>query len=549
MRKSIFFTFILAFSAFGFAKAEGIDFNTPSDQLRSILERENPGESLTIRNTSLSYEEEIRLFYDSRGFAEAWSKDGILLETAYELRFEIKQAKFDGLNPENYHLGLIESFFQSFEANKKSGIANEVMDVADLDLLLTDAYFLLASHLEVGKVDPSKLKSAWEINRKPQKVDYVSLLYQALATRQIRKSLESLYPQFTIYRKGREVVRSMDELAKKDTIDWKPIKVDQSIKVGQPNNAIPAIRKRLAFWGYLASAQAVEPKTYDSSLFMAVKKFQSAYGMEPDGAIGKNTAIALSASPESLRDIASINLERLRWLPDTVRDSEFILVNIANYQLDYINKLDTVFSSRVIVGKRYHESPIFSAQMSYIVFSPYWNIPPSIARNEIIPAVRRNPNYLNQKNMEVVTGSGKVVDPSTINWSSKSFPYMIRQKPGGSNSLGLVKFMFPNSHSVYIHDTPARSLFEKEDRALSHGCIRLQNPAKFAQILLKDNPAWTTQRIDEAMHQSKEQIVNLPKKIPVVLVYLTFWADSKGNAHFRQDIYGRDEYLLELLKN
>jgi murein L,D-transpeptidase YcbB/YkuD len=281
---------------------------------------------------------------------------------------------------------------------------------------------------------------------------------------------------------------------------------------------------------------------------LAVKKFQSANGMEPDGAIGKNTAIALSASPESLRDIASINLERLRWLPDTVRDSEFILVNIANYQLDYINKLDTVFSSRVIVGKRYHESPIFSAQMSYIVFSPYWNIPPSIARNEIIPAVRRNPNYLNQKNMEVVTGSGKVVDPSTINWSSKSFPYMIRQKPGGSNSLGLVKFMFPNSHSVYIHDTPARSLFEKEDRALSHGCIRLQNPAKFAQILLKDNPAWTTQRIDEAMHQSKEQIVNLPKKIPVVLVYLTFWADSKGNAHFRQDIYGRDEYLLELLK-
>jgi murein L,D-transpeptidase YcbB/YkuD len=548
MRKTLFFL-LFTLSILGFASAEPIVNSTPSDQLRAVLERENPGESLTVRNAPLANADKIHLFYDGRGFAEAWSKNGVLLETAYELRFEIKQAKFDGLNPEYYHLSLIEAFFQAFEANKKSGTANEVTEVADLDLLLTDAYFSLASNLEVGKVDPSKLKSAWEITRKPQKVDYLSLLNRAIETKEIRKSLESLYPEFTIYRKGREVVRSMDELAKKDTIDWKPIKIDQSLKVGQTNGAIPEIRKRLAFWGYLSPASASEDKTYDSTLFKAVQKFQSANGMEPDGAIGKNTALALSASPADLRDIASINLERLRWLPDTVRDREFILVNIANYQLDYINKLDTVFSSRVIVGKRYHESPIFSAQMSYIVFSPYWNIPPSIAKNEIIPSVRKNPNYLNQKNMEVVTGSGKVVDPSTINWSSKSFPYMIRQKPGGSNSLGLVKFMFPNSHSVYIHDTPARSLFEKEDRALSHGCIRLQNPAKFAQILLKDNPAWTPQRIDEAMHQSKEQIVNLPKKIPVVLVYLTFWADSKGNAHFRQDIYGRDEYLLELLKN
>lgn len=151
--------------------------------------------------------------------------------------------------------------------------------------------------------------------------------------------------------------------------------------------------------------------------------------------------------------------------------------------------------------------------------------------------------------MEVVTSSGKVVNPSSIDWNSKSFPYMIRQKPGGNNSLGLVKFMFPNSHSVYIHDTPARTLFDKEDRALSHGCIRIQNPAKFAQVLLKDDPKWTTERIDQAMHQTTEQIVSLPRKIPVVLVYLTFWADSTGKAHFRQDIYNRDAEVLALLRN
>ena len=548
MRTISLFTVLLILFSLNFAKGIELDFSTPSEQIRTVLERENPGGRLIVRETVLANAEAIYRFYDSRGFGEAWSENGILLEKAYELRFEIKQSKYDGLNPANYHLALIEGFFQSFESNKQKGIPNDVMEVADLDLLLTDAFFRLAAHLEIGKVDPSKLKSSWDIRRKPQREDYVLLLSQAVQSNEIRKALEKLYPDFSIYRKGREVVRRMDELQKSDTLNWKPIKMDQSIKPGQVNNAVPLIRQRLAFWGYLDPALISEDKIYDSLLVNAVKEFQRSNGMEPDGSIGKNTAAALNASPAALMDIASLNLERLRWLPDTVREAEFILVNIANYQLDYINKLDTLFSAKVIVGKQYHQSPIFSAQMSYIVFSPYWNIPNSIARAEIIPAVRRNPNYLQQKNMEVITTSGKVVDPASVNWQSKSFPYLIRQKPGGSNSLGLVKFMFPNSHSVYIHDTPGKSLFEKEDRALSHGCIRIQNPVKFAQLLLKDDPKWTTQRIDEAMHQTKEQIVNLPRKIPVVLMYLTFWADSRGKAHFRQDIYGRDADLLALLK-
>jgi murein L,D-transpeptidase YcbB/YkuD len=248
-------------------------------------------------------------------------------------------------------------------------------------------------------------------------------------------------------------------------------------------------------------------------------------------------------------DKASVNLERLRWLPNTVKTGEFILVNIANYQLDYLSYLDTLLSVRVIVGKQYHESPIFTVEMSYIVFSPYWNIPYSIIKNEIMPSVRRNTNYLSQKNMEVVTSSGKVVDPKTINWSTKSFPYLLRQKPGESNSLGLVKFMFASKHSVYIHDTPVRTLFDNGDRALSHGCIRIENPADFAALLLKNDPNWNSVKIDAAMHQSKEQIVKLDRKIPVVILYLTFWADSKGNGHFRPDIYERDAEVIQLLRN
>ncbi|OOG77405.1 murein L,D-transpeptidase [Algoriphagus sp. A40] len=546
-RNLLLVIFLVVFSS-GFADGRSFFASPVSDQLRTILEQENQGGQLILQGKALANMAEIHVFYDGRNFEEAWSANGILLERAYELRFEIRQSKFDGLNPEDYYSTLIDSFFQKFESNKKSGVANDLGEVAQLDLLLTDGFFKLAAHLERGKVDPGQLGSDWEISRKSQKADLTALLLQAVQSNEIRRNLESLYPDFTIYRKGREVIRALDELRKQDSLDWKNIKVDKAIKVGDSHNAIPAIRERLQFWGHLSAYTYADPKFYDSTLFIGVKSFQARNGMEPDGAIGKNTAAGLNSSPTSLMDKAAVNMERLRWLPDTVREAEFILVNIANYQLDYLKNLDTLLSAKVIVGKQYHESPIFTAPMSYIVFSPYWNIPPSITKSEIIPAVRRNPSYLSQKNMEVVTNAGKHVDPNSVNWSSRSFPYMIRQKPGGSNSLGLVKFMFPNSHNVYIHDTPARTLFAKEDRALSHGCIRIQDPAKFAEILLKDVPGWTPEKIDNAMHHTEEQIVRLPRKIPVVLVYLTFWADSKGQPHFRQDIYDRDEEVLELLK-
>jgi murein L,D-transpeptidase YcbB/YkuD len=549
MIQKIIFAIILSVSPIWLWASSPVFQNSIQDQIRLKLESIHPGDPLKIRDQNLASSDEIYFFYSGRNFLEAWSSAGILTELAYELRFEIRQAKFDGLNPQQYHLGLIDAFFTTFESNKKNKIANDPAELVELDFLLSDAFFQLSAHLEQGKVDPSLLKSTWGISQKPKKINYNELLSRALAEGDVRRNLEKLYPQFTIYKRGREVIRVLDEKSKSDSLDWKPVKIDKTIKVGDSNNAIPVIRDRLRFWGYIDPYETENPKTYDSLLFFGVQKFQQKNGMEPDGALGKNTIAGINNSPLDLMNRAAVNMERLRWLPDTVKEAEIILVNIANYQLDYINKLDTVFSSRVIVGKSYHASPIFSAQMSYIVFSPYWNIPASITRNEIIPAIRKNPNYLSQKNMEVVTSSGKLVDPNSINWSAKSFPYLIRQKPGGSNSLGLVKFMFPNKHSVYIHDTPSRSLFEREDRALSHGCIRLQNPAEFAKILLSDMPGWTEEKIQEAMHRSSEQIVNLNRKIPVVLVYLTFWADSKGQANFRQDIYNRDAEILELLRN
>lgn len=547
IRKTIFTLFLGIFPFILWAN-DFISQTEIQDQIRLRVEKSEPGQPITIREKDLSASDESQSFYVNRIFLQAWSADGIITEIAYELRFEIKQSQFDGLNPADYNLSLLESFFALFESNKKTNTENSVSDLADFDLLMSDAYFLLASHLELGKVDPTKFDSKWEITRKMPRVNHIELLETGLQSGSIRKSLESLYPSFNIYRKGREVIRALDERRKSDSTDWKPVKIDKTLKVGESGNSVTALRQRLIFWGYLSRNPVPDTKAYDSAMMVAVQAFQKRNGMEPDGALGKMTVNALNQSPRNLMDIAAVNMERLRWLPDSLRDSEMILVNIANFHLEYLSKGDTLFSEKVIVGKQYHASPIFSAPMKYIVFSPYWNVPNSIARNELIPSIRKNPNYLKQKNMEVVTHSGKPVDPSTVNWSSKSFPYLIRQKPGGDNSLGLVKFMFPNKHSVYLHDTPSKSLFEREDRALSHGCIRLRNPEKLAKLLLGEDPFWTDEKIQEAMHQPKEQIVNLNREIPVVLIYLTFWADSKGQGHFRPDIYGRDGEVLAALR-
>lgn len=519
-----------------------------TDELQSRLESETSEEQLKIGDRLLGSSEELRVFYEERGFAEAWSKNGKLTKLGEELKFEIAESKYDGLNPEDYHSADIELLFQAISDKKGKLKAKPFAELADLDLMLTDAFFELARDLEIGKIDPSSLKSEWELGVNTPRTNYNELLNESIRKGSIKDGLESLYPDFKIYKKGREVIRDLDEKSKVDTLVWKTVNLDKSLKLGNSHASIPGLRDRLIFWEFLKPYEVKDQLVFDSEMEEGLKRYQKNNGMEPDGTIGNLTAESLNNSPSNLMDIASVNLERLRWLPDTLRDAELILVNIANYQLDYLNKLDTILTAKVIVGKEYNASPIFTAPMTYIAFSPYWNIPESITKDEIIPAVLKNPKYLDQKNMEVLTSSGEVVNPKSIKWSADPFPYLIRQKPGGSNSLGLVKFMFPNEHSIYIHDTPSRSLFELENRALSHGCIRIQDPAKFAQLLLQDDSSWTLEKITEAMNQEKEQIVDLEKNIPVVIFYMTFWADSNGAPHFRSDIYNRDQEVLLAMK-
>jgi murein L,D-transpeptidase YcbB/YkuD len=520
-----------------------------SDQIRISLEKATQEKPHVLGGIFLKNIGEVYQFYAQRGFEPIWSKESTLTERAYELRFEIRQAKFDGLNPTDYHLAFFESTFGLAEQRKKTGETLGVQSLTQLEIVLTDAFFELAEDLAVGKLNPASLKAAWSIPRRSKRLDHGLLLFESLRNEDLRSGLAKLYPKNTLYQKGKQLMRELDEKAKKQPFSFKPIKTDRVFKVGESNALISEVRGRLAYWGFTIEETPTDPKYFDSLLFEQVKRFQKSKDMVSDGVLGQGTVSALNESPTKLMDKVAVNLERLRWIPDEFFLGETIFVNIPSFQLVYRNGTDTLFTTKVIVGTVKNQSPVFTAPMSYLVMSPYWNIPPSIARNETIPAIKRNPGYLEKNNMEVVNSSGTPVSHSSINWNARPFPYLIRQKPGEDNALGLVKFMFPNLNNVYLHDTPAKQLFDRETRAFSHGCIRMQNPKLFADLLLKNKSEWTPDRIWEVMNQSKEQIVHLDKKIPVVITYFTLVLDSSGRPQLRQDVYHRDQEVLALLRN
>ncbi|HSF55277.1 MAG TPA: L,D-transpeptidase family protein [Algoriphagus sp.] len=525
-------------------------FNQRRSDLTEELEQNLTGEGLDLLTNS-PFAEQIAAFYAERDYLEVWLFNDGLSKEGKALLAQIEESKFEGLLPSDYHLEEIYELSSNPNTENKKFRNLSKEEKVRLELLMTDGFFNLAHDKEKGKINPSKLDSSWKFEAKEDSSDYAAMLKEVATGTSVEKTFEKLYPNSELYALGKKAIRELYEIQKKDTLTWDFEPVEGAIKVGEKHSAIPALRKRLIFWEFLEPYETEDPALFDSLMFAGLQEYQKSNGMNPDGVIGSLVAEALNMSPENLIDIASVNMERLRWLPAIDWDQEMVLVNIANFQLDYLQKSDTVFTAKVIVGKEYSESPTFTAPMSYIVFSPYWNIPSSITTEEIIPSVKKNKRYLSEKNMEVVNASGELVNASDVDWDSGTdgeFPYRVRQKPGGDNSLGLVKFMFPNEYNIYIHDTPARNLFEKEVRAMSHGCIRIQNPDQFAKILLDDN-SWTDEKIQEAMSQDEEEVVKLGREVPVVLLYLTFWADKDGKANFRSDVYGRDTALLKALRS
>jgi murein L,D-transpeptidase YcbB/YkuD len=320
-----------------------------------------------------------------------------------------------------------------------------------------------------------------------------------------------------------------------------------ALKPGESNPLLPMIRQRLVKLRYQLSDTV--STTFDVEFEKQLKMFQNDWGLNADGVIGKTTLEVLNNMPDKLINQLKVNMERFRWLPLQVSE-KYIIVNIANFELDLIKGTDTLISMRAIVGKECRKTPVFNDRMTYIVFNPSWTVPPTILREDVIPQLLRGPGYLEKNNMKMLRNDGSELAYNEIDWSKISvdnFPYVVRQNPGSGNALGKVKFMFPNANNVYIHDTPSRGYFARDDRAISSGCIRVEKPFDLAVLLLSDNPDWLPTHIRDAMQQDKEEAVRLKNPVDVELIYLTAWTDGKDRIQFRKDVYQIDAIVLEAL--
>ena len=463
---------------------------------------------------------DLSCFYDRRSYAPAWIGERGVRPEADDLIAALAEAPADGLDPERYRLADL--------SQRLAQVKGAPGDLAEIDLRLTDAFLRLAADLRNGAVNPQLIYPDCELDI--PEVDLSVLLEDALAAGRLRPAIAGLAPAHDGYRALKAALAQARSLAARG--GWPAVPDGPPLRPGDRNARVAALRARLEASGDLAAdASPAEARDlFDVPLQAGLRKFQERHGLDP-GAAGKGSLAALNVPAEQRLRQIEINLDRWRWLPHDLGE-RYIMVNIAGFTFDLVEGGVPALSMRVVAGKPTHRTPMFTGRMTNIVLNPSWHVPASIAKKEVIPHMNRDPGYLAREGFEV-TGSGSSME--------------IRQKPGPRNALGKVKFLFPNRFDVYLHDTPSRSLFSRTVRSFSHGCIRVEKPVELAEYLLKDNPAWTPQKIAAALAKGREQWVTIPRPLPVHLVYWTAWADSTGTLQLRDDIYGRDKPLLEIL--
>ncbi|MEX1206768.1 MAG: L,D-transpeptidase family protein [Dongiaceae bacterium] len=479
----------------------------------------------------------VRRFYAERGFQPVWVDPSGATPRAKAVVDTIGRAADDGLDPADYDAAAI--------AERLGAVTPE--DRADLEVRLSRALVLFGNDLRAGRVVPGEIESSLFVY--PQRIDAFEVLSAAFAAPDAIVYIAGLAPSSPEYLRLKQALADYRALAAGG--GWSRLPEGETLKPGMRDERVPLLRRRLVEAGDLPPAEA-ESDLFDAPLEAAVTRFQRRHGLTPDGAVGAMTKAALDVPVEDRIDQMLLNMERRRWMPRDLGE-RYVFVNMADFELKVVDGPQTVLDDRVVVGTPYQQTPEFSEMMTYIVVNPYWNIPPSIAGKEMLPKIRKDVGYLARNRIEVLsdwTESGRPVDPATIDWSrlsARHFPYKLRQVPGADNALGRLKFMFPNRFNIYLHDTPARTLFERTVRSFSHGCIRVQHPVDLAAVLLDGADGWTKARIEAAIATGKRQVISLPRPLPVHLTYLTAWVNKDGTVNFRDDIYGRDGRLREAL--
>ena len=470
--------------------------------------------------------------YKAYGNQLLWlSPDGLHEDRAYALANAILQAEQDGMRMDAYPVGNVARAMADIADKGKTPTARQL---AQTDLILTASFAALGEDYLTGQIDPKSVAQAWHIDPQEENVD--SALVRSLRTAELERALVAMRPQSAEYEALRKELDRYQKIVAAG--GWPSVPRGEATKPGErmPAERVAALKQRLGAEGILpaesqgtatpASQSGSTAAVYDRSLAGAVAQFQSRHGIVVDSMLGKETFDALNKPAAYRAAQIAANLERMRWMPRTL-GSRYIMVNVSAFHLEAWNNGKKDLEMRVIVGEDYEDkaTPVFSDSMETVVFRPYWNVTDDIASKELFPKINADPGYLARNNYELFQEGGKT---------------RIRQKPGDDNSLGLVKFLFPNDFNIYLHDTPNRELFKEDVRAFSHGCIRVEKPAELAQWVL----GWDATRVQSAMNGSNNQSVKVPARIPVFITYGTAYTKD-GQLYFGNDLYSRDAKMVE----
>lgn len=504
-----------------------------------------------------THRKEIIRFYKTRDFKPLWLGEYGMAARARHLLSLLGKADEEGLRAQDYLPASLIDF-----DDQASNIAEKPAALARLEIELTVAALEYSHHITAGRVKPIRISKLHTLKAKPVAARKVlTNLQSTLRPDNYLTSLQPMIPQYRYLKKA--LAKYRGQIDDNRTIH---ISTGDLIRPGDVDDRLEFIAMRLEQLGLYSfkpqkntgsdeyentSFTTQSPAlTYDADLVAAIMDLQEQSGLRRDGIIGNNTLAALNGQSNGEKiDKIILSLERLRWLPQDLKN-KYIFINQAFYETWMMQNGKEIFRSDVIVGKAIHQTAVFNDEMDKVVLNPRWFVPRSIIYNEMMPKLFNNPYYLADQGYEVRDIKGRQVNSTTINWAQfgeKNIPYNVVQPPGPKNALGRVKFMFPNQHAIYMHDTPARNLFKKDIRALSHGCVRVQKPMEFAEIILKTE-GWTPERIASAIASGKNQTVFLSKKIPVYLGYYTAWADQEGNVKLKDDVYGRDRVLKQALE-
>jgi murein L,D-transpeptidase YcbB/YkuD len=505
----------------------------------------------------------VKELYEKNGNNLYWFNDTEVLNSNISQMIEaIKKCEIEGLDPKKYHLQDIEFIYKKILNGLLFDDRDNNLATIELDILLTDAFLTLSKDLTEGEIDYIEFKNIlnqkseeddvdYRWDAKPNKIDYIDFISQLKNSADISQTLYSLTPTNEIYN------RLKDAYNRYKTVSYQggfiKIKKGKNLKLGSVSNRVVDLRIRLNQSGDLDYVDE-ENKKFDQELKDALKRFQKRVGIWPSGILNSTTRKALNVSVKKRLSVIKLNLERSRWERDSF-DSRYIIVNIPEFLMRFMEYDQELLVARVIVGKTKNPTPIFQAKMSYVVLNPRWSVPNSIVTKELLEKIQEDPYYLEDRNYKMYNGwskKRKEVDSFDVDWfqydEDSKIPFNIVKEPGERNPLGNVKFMFPNNYAVYMHDTPKRNLFKNSIRAYSHGCIRLHKPQKLLEFVSDDYLGLPYKDIKSRLDTGENQSLNMKEKIPVYIRYYSAFVDKNGGVVFGKDIYGYDKIQRKLLK-